>query len=236
MPEDVWVPGNGHRDGWRTQPLYTISEAAHLAHVSSPTVRRWLFGYKPDRRQPSRPAVFGAKEAASPYVSFLQLVEIVIAADFRTVGHVTLEVVRQAHQNARRQWGLEYPFAHMKLESLGGHIVQWMRSGGEPSSVAHAIDVPGQIGLPGLVEERIHSLDYELDLAARWYPVGKDIPIVVDPRFSTGLPTLRDRGVTVGAIYRRWKADQTINFIADDLQVESSLIERALQYADKVAA
>ena len=227
---------NGHGDGWRTQPLYTIIEASHLAHVSSSTVRRWLFGYKPDRHQPSRPSVFGAKEVATPYVSFLQLVEIVIAADFRKVGHVKLDVVARAHANARREWRLEYPFAHLQLESLGGHIVQWMRSDGEPPAVPESIDAPGQLALPGLVTQRIQALDYERDLAARWYPVGKDIPIVVDPRFSTGRPTLRDRGVTIGAIYRRWKTDQPISFIADDLKIETGLVEQALRYADKVAA
>lgn len=227
---------NGHGDGWRTQPLYTISEAAHLAHVSSSTVRRWLFGYKPDRRQPSRPSVFGAKEAASPHVSFLQLVEIVIAADFRKVGHVKLDVVAMAHANAGREWRLEYPFAHLQLESLGGHIVQWMRSDGEPTAVPESIDTPRQMALPGLVTQRIHALDYERDLAARWYPVGKDVPIVVDPMFSSGLPTIVGRGVTLGAIYRRWKASQPISFIADDLEIDANLVERALQYADKIAA
>ena len=223
-------------DPWRTEPLYTISEAAHLAGVHAQTVRRWMFGYKPSRREPSRPAVLGAKEATSPYVSFLELIEVVIAAKFRKVSHVKLDVVRRAYVRASSTWNLEHPFAHLKLESLGGHVIQWMRADDESTTIAHVVDKPEQIALPGLVTEQIHALDYELDLAARWYPVGKDIPIVVDPRFSTGQPTLIDRGVTIGAIYRRWKADQPISFIADDLKIDTNLVERALRYADKVAA
>jgi uncharacterized protein (DUF433 family) len=82
----------------------------------------------------------------------------------------------------------------------------------------------------------MHDLVYVSSLAARWYPVGKGVPIVIDPRFSAGLPTIAGRGVTVSTIYKRWKADQTIKFIADDLQIETAVIERALQYADKIAA
>ena len=224
-------------DSWRTEPLYTISEAAHLAHVSPVTVRRWLFGYAPDHRQPSRksPPVFGATEAGNPFVSFLQLVELVVANDFRKVGRVKLDVVRQAHRNARSETGIEYPFAHLQLESLGGHIVRWLQAG-DRMSQAQAVDQPEQRSLPNLVEQRIRELEYERDFAARWYPVGKVIPIVVDPLFSSGLPTIAGRGVTVVTIHKRWKAGQLIDFIARDLEISTGLVERALQYADKIAA
>ena len=32
-------------DGWRTESMYTFGEAAHLANVSTTTVKNWLFGY-----------------------------------------------------------------------------------------------------------------------------------------------------------------------------------------------
>jgi len=222
-------------DVWRTQPMYSISETAHLAEVSPATVRRWLQGYTPDARQPSRqsPPVFGDK-VEGPFVSFLQLVEIVVASDFRKVGHVKLEVVRLAHLNAKREFGIEYPFAHLELESLGGHIIRWMRR--RDGARARSVDSPDQWVLPGLVAQRMRDIDYERQLAARWFPVGKSVPVVIDPLYSAGLPTILGRGVTVGAIFRRWRAGQLIEFIADDLQVESTVVERTLQYAEKIAA
>lgn len=222
-------------NGWRTQPMYTIREAAHLAHVASATVRRWLYGYTPDPRRPWRqsPPVFG-EQVESPFVSFLQLVEIVIASDFRKVGHVKLEVVRLAYENAKKETSIEYPFAHLELESLGGHIIRWIR--GRNQVMAQAVDSPDQWSLPGLVAERMGDLEYERELAARWYPEGKDVPVVIDPLYSGGLPTVTGRGVTIGTIYRRWKAGQLIEFIAEDLQIESTSVERVLQYGEKIAA
>lgn len=223
--------------GPRTQPMYTFSEAAHLAHVSSATVRRWLLGYVPDQRYPGwhKPPVFGDHDATSPFVSFLQLIEIVVAADFRKVGRVKLDVVRAAHRNARLEFGIEYPFAHetLALETLGGHIVKWIMS---DMPRAQAIDSLEQFSLPGLIEGRVQQLDYEKSLAARWHPAGQSVPIVIDPLFSAGLPTITGRGVTVQAIQRRWLADQDIDFIAGDLQLDRHLVERALQYARQIAA
>lgn len=231
-------------NGWRTQPMYTAPEAAQLAHVAPVTVRRWLRGYAPDPRHPEwrSPPVFGPKDANTSLVSFLQLIEIVIASDFRKISHLRLDVIREAHANLRTETDIEYPFAHVELESLGDHVVRWLKGEGR----AQAIDAPSQFSLPGLIEQRTHDmverrlgeLDFEQKLAARWYPVGKDIPIVVDPLYSAGLPTILGRGVTVGAIYRRWKTDpkDNIDFIAEDLQLDTGLVERVLKYADKIAA
>jgi uncharacterized protein (DUF433 family) len=238
MTYDIWTPDNDRArvNGWRTEPLYSIPEAARLAHVSPNTVRRWLYGYVPNSRAPeATPPLFG-ESPDSPFVSFLQLIEIVLASDFRKVSHVKLDIVRRAYGTAKESWGVQYPFAHLNLESLGGHIIRWMKSEDKTAPSAQAVDEPEQWALPGLVLEEIHKLDYEEQLAARWYPVGKEVPIVVDPLLSSGLPTIPSRGVTVGAIYRRWKDDQPISFIADDLQVDATLIERVLQYADKIAA
>ena len=81
--------------------------------------------------------------------------------------------------------------------------------------------------------EQIH---YDSDsLAAQWSPLGKDVPIIIDPRFSAGAPTIVGRGVTVQAIHSRFKAGLLIDFIAEDLVLERTLVERALQYAEQVA-
>lgn len=245
MPDNRRFSNGDEGDGWRTQPMYTISEAARLAHVSSSTVRRWLFGYRPDKRFPQFvvPPVLGDAEV-SPYVSFLQLVELVVASEFRRVSRVKLDVVAQAHTNLRNETDIPYPFAHEELELLGGHVIRWLhRNGG---TEVESVDTPQQAAMSSLVERRIHesaerhvrTLEFIRQLASRWYPVGKQVPIVVDPLFSSGIPTIDGRGVTVGAIYRRWKADphDNIRFIADDLQLDAQLVEQVLKYADTIAA
>jgi uncharacterized protein (DUF433 family) len=106
----------------------------------------------------------------------------------------------------------------------------------EPGPSLLALDEPAQWALPGFVLETIRTLDYELELASRWFPVGRGVSIVIDPRFSAGLPTILERRVTVEAIRRRFKAGYSMRFIASDLKLERNLVEEAVRYGDLVAA
>lgn len=228
------INGNNGLNGYRTQPLYTFAEAAHLAHVSTSTVRNWLLGYT--AKHGGVPPLFDSAVEKRAMVSFLRLIEIVVAAKFRKAEGVSYQTVRCAYENAKSQWGQEYPFAYFKLEALGGHIVRRIHEE-RPGSSLQAVDVPEQWTIPSLVLDTVHQFDYELELASRWYPIGKDIPIVVDPRYSSGVPTILSRRITVNTIYKRWKlAGQKLKFIADDLKLKQNIVEEAVRYAEQVAA
>lgn len=223
---------NNGQDGYRTDPIYTFQETAHLAHVSASTVRNWLLGYT--AKHGDVPPLFGNPIKQGAMVSFLQMIEIVVAAKFRKAEKISFQTVRRAYDNAKKEWGLDYPFAHSELEALGKHIIRHIRLD-QPDYSMQAIDTPEQWTLPDLVLDTLHQFDYVPDLVARWYPIGKSVPIVVDPQFSTGLPTIYGRGVTVRVIHKRFKVGQHIDFIAKDFALESNIVEEAVRYAETVA-
>ena len=217
---------------WRLSPLYTISEAAHLAKTTTATIKRWMFG-----ADGFKPLFDGdvAEMDDSSMVSFIQLVEIVVAKGFRDKGRVTISAVRRAYEHTKRHLGVEYPFASLNLEPLAGHIILRMRNE-DPDEGIPAIDSPGLRTIPGLTIEVLENLDYEMELARRWWPLGKDRPIVIDPRVSAGVPTIPERRVTIKNIRKRWLAGQTMKFISADLALEESTVEQVLRYGELIAA
>lgn len=220
---------------WRTSPMYTFSEAARFAGVHSTTVRRWILGYESQTGQMH--PVFGgavAGKAPGPMVSFIQLLEIVVVSRFR-YKRVTLDRLRRAHRFARDRFGLEYPFASQRLKTDGRHVLQEFEKA-EPGSTLLALDQSGQLTLPGGVVHVIDTVDFDEELALRWYPMGKDVPIVIDPEYGAGRPTIPHRRLTIETIHKRWLAGQKIEFIADDFALEAPLVEEALRYAEKYAA
>jgi len=220
---------SNNKNGWRTQPMYSFKEVARLSGVSVSTVRNWLFGYTVDERQVS-PLLKALPDATC--CSFLNLVEVMVAARFRKAEGTKYEVVKRAYENARELYSLEHPFASdLRLKSVGGHIVHMIKEKGS----FQAIDTPEQFTLPNLVAEMMEQLEFELELASKWYPVGKNIPIVVDPYISSGVPIIEGRGITVENIEKRFYAGkQTWDFIASDLEIPVNVIQEVIRFAPKV--
>lgn len=219
-----------NKNGWRTQPMYSFREVARLSGLSVSTVRNWLFGYTVEERQVS-PLIKAPPDVT--YCSFITLIEVMVAARFRKAEHTKYEVVKHTYENAKKLFLLEHPFAdsRLRLKAIGGHIVHMIREKGS----LQAIDTPEQYTLPDLVEEIMEQLEFELELASKWYPVGKKIPIVVDPYISSGVPIIEGRGITIENILKRFYAGrQPRDFIASDLELPVDVIEEVLRFAPKV--
>jgi uncharacterized protein (DUF433 family) len=179
-----------------------------------------------------QPLVSGEGEPAM--VSFLQLAEVVVAADFRrgSPGHppIPLKRIRGANTYARQVLDVPYPFAHLKLEEYGGHILHEFDEK-HPDGPLLALSAGGQWVLPGIVRTDIAHFDYEDELASKWFPLGRDVPIVVNPRVGAGRPTIAGTGVTVRSIQQRSRAGESAAFIAQDYGIDESAVEQALQFA-----
>ena len=134
-------------DGWRTGGMYSFGSAARLAGVSTSTVRNWLRGYTAaDGR--IVPPLFHSD--GDDMVSFLQMIEIMVAGRFRKSSRqkkaIPIWKVRRAYDLAREEFHLQYPFAHLKLEAIGGFIVH-MLAREEALGSFQALDHPGAMDL-----------------------------------------------------------------------------------------
>ena len=220
---------------WRTLPSYTVSEAAKLAGTTAPTVRRWFWGTE-------TAPVFGEQScpAEQPVaISFLMLAEIVVAVKFRR-SNIKLDTIRQAHEFARDFFKVAHPFAFKEFEALGGHVMhEFSLQNGGPA-LYRAIDTAGmQVALPNLVLERVQQLDFveEQGFAARWFPLGRGVPVVVDPRFAAGRPSVAGRGIRAETILNRFfTGRESISALADDFELDASVIELIIQNEKALAA
>ena len=222
--EDVKRPRlrSNLNDPVRLGKRYTVRDAAKISGVNTRTLRRWLVGEYGSNR--SSGPVFRAEtsESETPLsLSFIELIEVVIAAEFRR-RRIKIERIRSGRDFMRREWGFEYPFAHVELDSVGGEILHHFDEQ-DPEAPALAVSTDGmQWTLPGLVSLRVQEFVHLQDdgFAIRWYPRGRKVPIMVDPRFAAGRPAVANRGVTVDIIKRRSQGTgQSVEDIAHDLHV-----------------
>jgi uncharacterized protein (DUF433 family) len=219
---------------FRTRKAYTFADAARLVKTNPQNVRRWMHGYQsPGHRMEP---VFGGKERNScePAVSFLELVELAIASEFRrgTPGQspVPLARVRSAHKYLRDRFGLDFPFASVRLRSEGGQILHDFTER-EPGEGTLVVSMGGQWMLPDAVLGHLDDLEYRDDLAVEWFPFGHSIPIRVNPLIAAGRPTVAGTGVRVETLRERINLGESKDDLSKDYGIPLSKIEQVLDAA-----
>ena len=192
----------------RDVQLWQRSPFSRRLHLHCQELATWVYR----RRWPHCPPLF--QSDGDDMVSFLQMIEIMVAGRFRKSSRqkkaIPIWKVRRAYDLAREKFQLQYPFAHLQLESIGGFIVHMLAREEVPGSF-QALDTPEQWTLPGVVKNEIDHLEYMGAWASRWFPLGKEMPIVIDPKISAGRPVLRGRGVPVQIVWSQRRLASMLN-------------------------
>jgi uncharacterized protein (DUF433 family) len=215
-----------------TSPRYTFAEADRLAGVSRGTARRWLSGYAyrdEAGRSVNLPPIT-PRSAESEAASFLDVVEIVAIGGLKDAGFSTRQI-RQIVRNCQEILGVQRPLSTLKFK-VGGRDV-FVDQGDV------LVDVGRRKRMQAwndILEPFLANLDYTDDVASRWWPLGRDVPIVVDPEYGQGLPVVEGSGVRTEIIRERAEAGDLIEQIASDFNLDRTDVERALQFELKRAA
>ena len=131
-----------------------------------------------------------------------------------------------------QKWLGKYPFAHMILKTDGANVLANYEEE-HPKASLMAMNKRGQLTLPQEVIQALELFEYEAAFAARWFPAGRHVPIVIDPRYSAGQPSIPDRRLPINILYNRWKAGESMKYIASDYALPKNVVEEALRYAEK---
>jgi uncharacterized protein (DUF433 family) len=139
--------------------------------------------------------------------------------------------IRQFVHNCREILGVQRPLTSLKFKVSGREVF------------VDQSDVLLEVGRRKRMQARIDvlapflaNLDYTQDLVSRWWPLGRDVPIVVDPDYGHGLPVVEGSGVRTEIIRERGEAGDLIQQFASDFNLDCTEVERALQFELKHAA
>jgi uncharacterized protein (DUF433 family) len=208
------------------RPLYSFAEADRIVRVSSGTSRRWLkgYGFWYNGQRHEIPPVSSATEAKEA-VTFVDLMEVATIGQLRTKGF-SFKRVRQINSYCRLYLGESRPL-----------VTQKFKVGGQDIFLDIDFDVLVNVGREaGMMAWRevlapfLEDVEYENDLARRWWPLGKERMVVVDPDYGFGLPVVEGTGVRTEIIAERYRAGDKTNEIAYDFDVTSEQINDALRW------
>ena len=217
--------------------IYTIPEAERLTRVSSSRIRRWLKGYDfrvKRKRHHSNPVWTGqlAPLEDKLAVGFRDLMEIRFVNAFLNEG-VSWKTMRDAHIAAKNKLGTDHPFCTHKFATDGREILLHQAKESEDTCL---IDITNdQREFKRIVAPFLKELEFDQGYL-RWWPLGRERLVVVDPVRNLGQPTVIRSGVPTRVLAHSVKANGSLESVAHWYEVDLREVHDAVEFESRLAA
>lgn len=223
--------------------LYSPVDAARMASmvvnapISAQAIRRWLWGHRYRQAGTLRtaPALWVPEIGlldGEKVLGFRDLVETLFVAVFRQKG-VSLQTIRRVIVNAAELLEPSYPLSSLSFKTDGRSIVADVVDEQE-RRLLFDLDT-GQYLLELVLDRLRDGLDYSERFAARWWPLGKDRRVVIDPERSFGRAIVSDEGVPTAALAGAFRAEKSIPAVAHWFGVPERAVEEAVSFEARLA-
>lgn len=158
-------------------------------------------------------------------VAFVDLMEVATVSALRK-RRFSFKRIRQINAYCRLYLQEPRPLVTQKFKVAGQDIFL-------DADFDVLVDVGREAGMLAwreVLEPFLEDVEYENELARRWWPLGKKRMVVVDPDYGFGLPVVEGTGVRTEIIAERHRAGDSIDEIAYDFDVTPKQINDALRW------
>jgi uncharacterized protein (DUF433 family) len=217
--------------------LYTLLEAATYARIHPQTLGNWIYGTL--SCDPLRPAMI-PKDEGGKFLTFVEFVEALAIRNLRRTYNVPFQRIREAINEARTKYGVEYPFARQdhKIFRVGKdlHIVL----SGEEHPVGLSGKDRAQESLRPCLEPFMRDVEWNPQKMASAYiayryPVqDKNIIIRMRPDMCFGSPLVEGTGHTAETLWRAALAEGSYQKAAEYYEVDCDSVVAACRYCDEL--
>jgi len=222
--------------------LYSISDVARYIGSEPQKVKRWVAGHTypyRDHRHTSQPVIQTTLEQTDEenVLTFLDLIELRFVAEFRK-HEVSLQTIRVCARRAAERYDTQHPFATRRFATDGRTIFTILEGEGDkPDGISMRRYTEDLLTQGGVFEEFVRRFfvaqiepDEEEWFARRWYPLGKEKRVVLDPARAFGKPIDSETGVPTSVLYDSTKSDETVDDIAAWYEVPVDAVVQAIEY------
>ncbi len=215
--------------------LYSPTEAAALTHVPAQRIRRWLLGHTIGDKD--YPALWHSQlekfDIDQLYLSFLDLVQLRVADAFITQG-LSPQKVRRAIEMGAEIVSSDYPFANARFRTDGKTVILHVLD--EEDEKLIDLFKHGQYLMQKVIEPSLKNLEFDGDIAVRWWPLGRSKGVVIDPKRQFGQPIDDATGVPTSVLAQAAKTEGSPAIAAKRFLVPVSSVNRAVAFELRQAA
>jgi uncharacterized protein (DUF433 family) len=192
--------------------IYSPAQAAALLKAPPEEIRRWAFGYA-RRRGGTRVEYEPLIRTELPEIegeralTFTELVELMFIRGFRKAG-VPWGAIHEAARVAARLFQTEHPFAMRQFFADPKGVYALLREADESESLVKLAG-SGQQVFDSLVRPYLGQLEFNPSEApTRWWPMGREGRVVIDPAVSFGEPIVAEAGIPTHVLAEALDAEE----------------------------
>lgn len=225
--------------------IYTLPQAERLTNVSAKKIRRWLYGHsypaKPNEGKSRRFSIplwspqLNRSEYDADVIGFNDLLEVRFVSAFVQHG-VPLQVIRKCLETAKELFGINYPLSSGLFKTDGRTIfAQALKESSEDEAL---LDLKSrQFAFKDIIKPSLYAgIEYDGQLARKWFPGGPRQHVVLDPARQFGAPILDETGTPTDVLYASYLAEgatpEAIKQTAQVYEVPVKLVNYAIVFEE----
>jgi len=211
--------------------IYTIPEVAFILKLPVAKVRRWMTEFWDSRLSKKNNHHYSWGKGTEKATNFFTLIEFYVFYQLRELNVSTVKIFN-AHQDMAGQLKTPYPFASSKVLSDGRSILFTLKDG----TIVNA-DKSKQAVFKQIIEQFCKKIEFsDSDIAERFYPLGKDKHIIVDPHHQFGQPVIERTNILAQTLNELYNAGESMSFLARLYELNVADVKNAIELFNIKAA
>jgi uncharacterized protein (DUF433 family) len=181
-----------------------------------------------------KPVVKRDRSDKSPYASFLDLIDLLFVKRFLDEG-ISLQKLRKALTEAEAILGGHH-FAQRRFFTDGKAVYLQVKD--EADALLELLS-KGQWVIAPVIKRVAKEIDFHeaSGFAERWFPLGRRVPVVVDPAIAFGAPTIKGRGLKTANVFDMYLAEQKdVGAVCSWMDLSRREVETAVEFECQLLA
>ena len=211
--------------------IYTIPDLAQILKQPIDKVRRWVDSFFDDKFANEFKANYSWKVDKSKAVNFHTMIELVSMFNLSKQGLSTREIVK-GHNSLVKMYHTPHPYADKKVMEelkINGKKLIANLDGSYVNT-----DGSNQLNFH-FISQLLESIDFDDNLAVRYYPMGKEKSIVIDPKRKFGSAVVGDTNIYPETLYSYYKGGESIKYIAALFEIDEQMVKDAISFCKQAA-
>jgi uncharacterized protein (DUF433 family) len=211
------------------RPVYGMSQAARLLGLRTDGLRRWIDGY--ERRGKIYPPVVRDRTTGVDTVTWGEFVEAGYLREYRAK-QVSLQYLRPVIGLLRDRLNVQYPLATLRPYTSGKELALEVQQivGLDPDLSIVILGRDGSLKVADPAAAFLEKVDFAGgDIAERLFPMGRNVPVVLDPDRSFGEPTVSG-GVRTDVLAELVDAGEEPEQLAEIYSLPVGEVRHAVEY------